>query len=280
LEPPYDVVVAVRVLTRRALRGGLLCVLLGSACDHYRHELRPGTLAEVRATSLYLYEFESRWSLGIDNEGKDGACLQFSGLHVFVDGVAQTSIFGGGRYSGKNKFEVGPVDRTDSCHGAQVGVVIPDDPTRKSDVIDVTDGTRALHAEVPNVLATSTWLQPPPSIVRPGETFTVRIVPPVAVGKGQYDAGNLLAASIYERPPSTKNAKLAARLATSDTIELTVPASAPEMAAGHLILVSTQDDVPALACTAESCSTSSKVVLEATIDLAATVTKAGDGGTK
>jgi hypothetical protein len=206
------------------------------------------------------------WTLSIDNEARDGACLELTGLRVVADGAVQSVATPGGRSSGQTKGSIGPIDRTDSCVGAIAKLRVPSDPTRRSDIIEVTDGSTTLRAELPNVLSETTWVKPPPRRVRPGEKFEVRIAPALARGTEKYDPSNYISVSLFGT--TGPDLKLTSRvLPGEDVVEITVPSSAQALDRGRLILVSDQKEVAARACTAQRCVTSSRVVIEARVDI-------------
>jgi hypothetical protein len=243
----------------------VLGALAATSCDEFAHKLRSGRLSEVQRPSITLSVWEHQPMIMIGNEARDGACLELHDLTLRIDGVPQTLTSLGSRESGQHKGDFGPVRRTDYCSGARASVVVPSDPARTADAIEVSDGTLALRAEFPNLFAKSVWSKPPPASARRGGTFRVAIAPEPPKGTGGNDASNYVLATLFNDKLGPK-IDLGVRAVSGSEFDLTVPA-ATLVGSYRLILASVQGQVEPKLCTASSCVASSELVLEAPIDV-------------
>lgn len=239
-----------------------------TSCDRYAHELRPGKLAEVAHPTLQTYVWEQNYVLSVSNEAADHACLVLANLTAKVDGVSQQLTVAGGRTSGQHKGDFGPVDKTDSCDAATFAITRGKDVTRKSNLIEVTDGATTLKMEAPNVIVDFIWVNPPPTTAHPGDSIVVRVAPAVQRGTGKYDASNFLGASMddgTENPGHTVS--LTPRLQTDGSIAVDLPAG---IHAGRFtfFLISSEESIAVLSCGASSCSAASEFTLSAPITVA------------
>ncbi len=243
-------------------------LLACASCDRYAHDLRPGKLAEVVQPSLQTYVWEQKYLLSVSNEATDHACLVLQNLSAKVDGVPQRLTGPGGRTSGQHKGDFGPVDKTDSCEAATFVIVRGKDVTKKSNVIEVSDGVTTLKMEIPNVLVEWTWTTPPPTVAHPGDSFSMRVAPAVQRGTGKYDASNFLVASMDDGTTNAgHNVSLTPRLQGDGSIAIDLPAT---VHAGRFtfLLISNQEMIPVLSCGAGFCSAASQFLLSAPITIA------------
>jgi hypothetical protein len=236
-----------------------------ASCDRYAHDLRPGKLAEVAHPTLQTYVWEQKYVLSVSNEAADHACLVLANLSAKVDGVPQQLTVAGGRTSGQHKGDFGPVDKTDYCEAATFAITRGKDVTKKSNVIEVTDGATTLKMEAPNVIVDFAWVKPPPSVAHPGDSIVVRVAPAVQRGTGKYDPSNFLVASMDDGTTNLGHTVLLTpRLQTDGSIAVDLPA---DLHAGPFtfFLISNEESIAVLSCGAASCTTASEFTLSAPV---------------
>jgi hypothetical protein len=187
-------------------------------------------------------------------------------VRVVINGAVQIVHFLGGRSSGQTQGSFGPVDGTDSCDPLRVKVVVPNEPTRATDEIEVSDGTTTLRAEFPNVLTPVSFRQAPPSIVARGDVFHVSLQPPTTAGTGEYDAGNFVRASLNSTYASSASTTIPIRGISASDFEITIPKGTPP-GATKLFLSSAQSAVPAKVCSASFCRAEQTFVLTSALTI-------------
>ncbi|MEO8797109.1 MAG: hypothetical protein ABI551_04425, partial [Polyangiaceae bacterium] len=204
--------------------------------------------------------------LSVGNEAKDKACLELTKLSATVDGVAQTRVFAGGRTDGTTKGSIGAAPGKDWCTSARFTIARTMDLDHSTNMLEVTDGTTTLHAEIPNMTTSPVWKTPPPAEVRAGTTFHIAIFPPPVKGIGSYDAENLAVVSIHPTKAGA-DIKLAARSTAEGSFDIDVP---PTVAGGPytLYFASSESVVPPVSCTAAACRSASEFVLRAPVVVA------------
>lgn len=254
-------------MIRRRLGVALLPVVLLLGCDKHAHTLRTGALSEVNAPELTVTTSDGARFLSVGNEARDKACLQLTNLSATIDGVAQALLFGGGRSDGAVTGSLRPVAGADFCTGARFAIARTTDLDHATNVLEVTDGTTTLRAEIPNVTTAPVWKAPPPSEVRAGTTLHVAIFPPPVKGIGPYDAENLAVVSLHDPKKPGGDIKLGARPTAEGSFDLDVPATVPS---GPYILyfASSESAVPPISCTATACRSANEFVLRAPVVIA------------
>ena len=211
---------------------------------------------------------EQKYYLSISNEAKDRGCLVLQNLVVKVDGVPQRLTRPSGRSSGKTKGDFGPVDKTDSCDAATFVIVRGKDVTKKSNVVEVTDGATTIKMEIPNVLVEWTWATPPPTQSAPGKSISIRVAPAAQRGGGQNDPTNYLVASMDDGTTNAGHSvKLLPRPQGDGSIAVDIPDSV-HAGAFTFYLVSDEEAVSVISCGASTCMAASEFVLTAPITIA------------
>ncbi len=254
-------------MIRPRLGFALVPLLLLAACDKHAHGLRAGALSEVSAPELTVTTNDGATFLSVSNEAKDKACLQLKNLSATIDGVSQSLLFGGGRSDGAAKGSLRPAAGADFCTSAHFAIARTMDLDHATNVLEVTDGTTTLRAEIPNVTTSPVWKTPPPSEVRAGTTFHAAIFPPPVKGIGPYDAENLAVVSLHDPKKPGSDIKLAARSTAEGSFDIDVPATVP---AGPytLYFASSESSVPPISCTAAACRSASEFVLRSPVVVA------------
>jgi hypothetical protein len=228
------------------------------ACrDHFRHGLRSGELAEVKDPSIHIIVVEDERRLLVSNGARDGACLRLT-LNVKVNGKDLAGLdYAGGRANGQEKHPIGAVNRTDYCESAMLRLPRSEFAGNALDTIEVRDGSLLLYAAFPNVLARSHWRSPLPAEVKAGSPLLAGIVPSLALGN---DLANLAHFRI-------DNLSVPFSDQPEDTFMITIPAVASARTV-ELSVTSAQREIPALVCSATTCTAESSVVLSAKFRIA------------
>ncbi|MGH7280198.1 MAG: hypothetical protein ACRELY_01625 [Polyangiaceae bacterium] len=243
----------------------LIALLAVASCNHYAHGRRKGTLADVKSPELIIYVFDGKPTISVSNTAADDACLTLDGLTAKIDGAPQRLAFAGGRDDGKTKGNVGPVNKTDFCSFARFDVWRPADFSKKTNVIEIADGTKTLRAEFPNIFAKPVWTTPPRGVSRYEPMHGVMSPPPTA-GTAQYDAENFLVGSIRGSGKSA-DTKVAVHAGADGAVDIEIPQSLP----GGLYtfyLASSERGIAPISCGFSHCVGANEFVIEAPIDIA------------
>lgn len=248
------------MLRRRVV---LAFALVAASCNHYQHGERSGTLAEVAKPELVVYVVEGTPIVSVSNVAADGACLVMNGLTAKIDGVAQPLRFPGNRNDGTVKGHIGTIDKSDFCSSASFNVTRTSDTSKKTNVVEVSDGPTTLRAELPNIFSTPGFSTPPPSVAHPASTIHAVIAPPPPLGTAKYDAENWLVGSMKMRGMST-DVKVPVHPDASGNVAIDVPGS---LAPGSyvLYLASSERGIAAISCSFASCTGANEFVVEAPI---------------